>query len=195
MKVNNVQWPQAHEEHFRALLSNKGTMSFTDIALDMSEQFKVRYTRSACIAKAHRLGLAPGRAPYKPKPRKAKKARLVKMKRPDYIKHPFLRDDKRARDPLHLESEKRAKGDTSPTFIDMRDDTIVGVAYADADVTDCNWPLNDDCSRVCGAKATVGAYCLAHARIAYRVAPTVRRNERFMLNKSRPIAEPVCDEC
>lgn len=78
-------------------------------------------------------------------------------------------------DPVLVE---RKKG-TLPSIIEAA--PLTSRPFVDCGADTCKWPTSEDitCMEVCGVKATVGAYCDRHARVAYRVMPTAKRNRQY----------------
>jgi hypothetical protein len=123
----------------------------------------------------------------KPKPGKAmvEHARRVKALEDDVL----LRDENdmgarntpkgsTAKRRTKVEIEKAREGRVI-AVVDQVNETSVNIH--ECPDNGCRWPTKDEigCMEVCGAKATVGAYCGRHAQMAYRVMPTRRRNAEF----------------
>lgn len=75
--------------------------------------------------------------------------------------------------------KERKKG-YLPAIVEEKPLTSVVMIESDRDC--CKWPTSEDvrCMEVCGADATVGAYCERHAQLAYRVMPTRKRNRTYL---------------
>lgn len=106
-------------------------------------------TRNAVLGKVHRLGLSGGARPAKPAPRRAPPEK--RLRRPVAAAGPLVTPRRRA-DVARLERPGEA--------------SILSIGPGA-----CRWPIGDPKRpgfSLCGAAAVRGAYCEAHAALAYR---------------------------
>jgi GcrA cell cycle regulator len=150
---SNATWTVARIEELRACVDRGMTCSQIAAAIGVS--------RNAVIGKIHRLGLSSGR------PAGASK----RANCPPRARHPRGPTQRRL---LRL-AYARAPLDeilSSMVVISTHPCTLM-----DIDVHQCRWPIGDPASTdflFCGNDAIGGfAYCLGHARMAYR--PSARR--------------------
>jgi len=174
-------------------------MSYSEIAKAINARFPLDpianpapKTRNSVLGKAYRMGLRDG----KPKSYDAAKAKPRKgkgMGRPR--KQPAA-----GLDPVILRSEsdrgshpapqRRVLNSNDPKLVERKKGYLPCVIeqhpltsrpVSECGRECCQWPTSNDieCMEVCGADVEVGAYCVRHAQVAYRIMPTVRRNRSF----------------
>jgi hypothetical protein len=173
-----------HEQYLRDASQTK--VSYKQMALDFNVRFGTRLTRNSILGKCSRLGLRNVKTPSRHmQVRRAKRTASLNKSRvaavrsqspaPDH--EALLRPDGR----LNRLTEGATRVRKEFGGIDgFHDDTIVGRPFLDLRRGECRWPVTNDASRACGAKACVGSYCTAHAQLAYRTMPTVSRNRKIL---------------
>lgn len=70
---------------------------------------------------------------------------------------------------------------TKPKVIEITEESDTSIAQLEASPDQCQWPASTDVRdmRVCGKPVECGAYCMHHASLAYRAAPTRKRQRAF----------------
>jgi GcrA cell cycle regulator len=114
-------------------------------------------SRNAVIGKIHRLGLCGRAAPHVPGARQPDRRGERRLRRPS--KRPAVRTFRTAEVAATADLPLPATGQA----------TLLSVRYGQ-----CRWPMGDplaDDFCLCGRKIGRGAYCDAHAAVAYRPAP------------------------
>lgn len=153
-------------------------------------------TRNAIIGKAHRLGLSfvtkmkneegVRDALNRRKQDRRLQPKPVKPVKPvQYVEEKtLLREDGQTR-ALENNGALGFRRRTKKEIEDARKGHIPAIVesaprstkpFAELKHDECKWPTAIDASMACGRKATCGAYCDAHASIAYRTPPTRKRH-------------------
>ncbi|MCA6287277.1 GcrA family cell cycle regulator [Phenylobacterium sp.] len=132
-------------------------------------------TRNAVIGKVHRLGLSGRAAPSKP-------ARPVfKAPRP-------ARPASAPAAPRRIVPPPLATGAPPPhPPVRYLDETPGAATVLTLGAHMCKWPIGDPSSddfTFCGRRASVGPYCVEHARVAYQPAQTKKRTSANELARS-----------
>lgn len=120
-------------------------------------------SRNAVLGKIHRLGLSE-RINRKPKAARAREQKIAARGNQSLLKNVML-------------ARARAIGEL-PAYeaVELPQEQITHalVALIDLEPHHCRWPIEQDGTTMfCGADKHAGAYCEAHARIAYR--PLIER--------------------
>lgn len=181
---------------------------------------KLRKTPSAVGGKIDRLGIAHERPVNIGRPPKDQPVKATRDARLKPAKVPYAGQEKRPsarRKPKPENAMLRAEDTTAseamppsrnpggnritqgrpPSFLMIAEDTPSALDVKDAGEATCMWPASDDVRdmRVCGAPATIGAYCDHHASKAYRVMPTNRRNAGYRRpNEDWKIGNPKVEQ-
>jgi GcrA cell cycle regulator len=143
-------WPDLHVAALKQRFAEG--MSFAQIAADINAAFGTSYSRSGCIGKAHRIGLAQANKPQ-PKPKREKSEPVIHLRKPQLPRAicEEIRIDLPVVEPRRV------------SIYELDDDT-------------CRWPISspgqpDFC--FCGNTPIKGLpYCGGHSRLAYRVFET-----------------------
>lgn len=194
-------WPQPMRDSLAALISTGA--SYREIAIALHKQFpdEPKKSRSAIIGKADRMGIRSDK-PAASKGGMPKQPRSAPFRRPASrtavsagLPPVTFRDApatlRAVNSPLSLASEKKRY--SADQIVErkkgyLRDivesNPLTSRPVAECDKGTCQWPTSNDirCMEVCGAAAMIGAYCERHAKVAYRVMPTIKRNRTFGKN-------------
>lgn len=89
-------------------------------------------------------------------------------------------DRKRETQPHSFSPKKAGVRKAAMHVAIIEDAPPTSMASADLDYRyQCPWPTSEDASQSCGSPVTCGAYCARHAKMAYRVMPTERRQRTY----------------
>lgn len=208
------EWDPEHAEYLRVLVVENGLQAAAALEELQSKYPCIAWTRNTVIGKLHRMQwMRNGEVP-KPKVKRQPKASAPRST-PAQIA--WNEKAKAERQRLRLEQaglrsdsdaglERRpylGKRATAENIAERRLGYIPDIVEAlprtsrpinETSRHDCKWPTTHDIRdfMVCGQPATAGAYCAKHARLAYRVMPTVRRNANFRIAAAVPIALGIC---
>jgi GcrA cell cycle regulator len=140
-------------------------------AVEIARSLAGGVTRNAVIGKAHRLGLAKRRSPAVNRSGRAVRAPMARVRRPG---------------PMIV---GRSRPIPAQVFPMMRPVDLPGLATVLTVIANaCRWPCGDPTDAgfaLCGRLATRGAYCAAHASVAYQDAAASARADR-RLTGGRP---------
>lgn len=199
-------WSRVEDESLKGLVGQPGmSFKAVAAEMTKLFPLTRKYTRNTVLGRAARLGLRSavkkggevgvGRPPgYRHIPKKDKTVTIRKPAetyKPKSDPAPYVPG--KVREDHHNFPLARLTGATKRVRITKEEIAIRRLGHVpqiieDAPITskplfecgdrDCKWPTSSDiaCMEVCGAPATYGAYCDRHGAVAYRLAPTKKRN-------------------
>lgn len=198
LRTRNV-WRPEWDEALRNVVGKPG-VSFAMVRDHMRARFPNDYpgkgwTRNTVLGRASRLGLKSGVAKNgeagvgRPMGRTRRKPqeKMVTIRHPRYVPGE-VREDCHNVPIARLEGASKHVRRATKEQIALRRLGHVPQIVEDAPHTskpllecgerECKWPTSTDvrCMEVCGQPATYGAYCDRHGSLAYRIAPTRKRN-------------------
>lgn len=175
-------WTDGVVERFKALCADG--LSFSQIADTISQEFRIRVSRNACIGKARRLGIGKAtdlrvsrsrkhlERPRQPRP-KAERRAAPKVAKPPALKLVIGPTD----------AERAHCFDPLPEGC--------GVGLLDIGFGQCRWPHGEGAGlRFCG-EATVEAgcvYCERHARLSMPSAAFQKVSDRMLASAMKKAA-------